>query len=492
MSEPAVMTQAGKVRGLSKDGVYRFLGVPYAAAPVGPRRFELPQPPEPWDGERDATRFGPTAPQIVRDFPDLDMAPLVGSGWGKGDDYLNVNIWTPDPGARGLPVMVFIHGGAFVAGSNTPTVYDGTSFAKNGVVLMSINYRMGIEGFLPIDGVPTNLGLRDQIAALQWVRDNASAFGGDPGNVTVFGESAGAMTIADLVVSPLARGLFRRAIVQSGHGSMVRSVGVAKKTTRRLARLLKVRPNRKGFESRSVEACLAAQDQVQLPTARLDLREENGREPAYGLSRFLPVHGDDVLPNAPLQALRKGAGSEVELLIGTNVEEMRIYFVPTKVVDKLSRLLAWLVLRASEPRAGKLLKAYGMGRRGEKPGEVLTRAMTDLVFRLPARRFAAAHRGRTHYYEFGWKSPAFGGRLGACHALELPFVFNTTQACAGETGFVGANPPQDMADRIHRIWIGFARDGSLPWPEYAPGKVYALDQGRLVDDPAMPAAMNWD
>lgn len=488
MTDPVVVTQSGRVRGVSVGGVARFLGVPYAAAATEARRFAAPMPPEPWEGERDASAHGPTAPQVVRDFADLDLTPLVGSGWGRGDDYLNLNVWTPDVNAQGLPVMLFVHGGAFVAGSNTPGVYDGTEFARSGVVLMAINYRMGIEGFTVIDGAPTNLGLRDQIAALRWARDNAAAFGGDPSNITIFGESAGAMTIADLVASPLAKGLFKRAIVQSGHGQMVRSIPLARKLTVRLAKMLKITPDVAGFQSRTVEQRLAALDKVQLPTARLDLRDAGGREPAFGLSRFLPVYGDDVLPEPPIEALRKGAGKEVDLLVGANLEEMNIYFVPTGVTRKLNGLLAWLVLRGSQPHAGQVLKAYR--KKGDRPGVTLTRAMTDLVFRLPARRFAAAHQGRTHVYEFGWRSPQFGGELGACHALELPFVFKTTDACVGPKGFVGPNPPQDLAERVHRIWVDFARDGSLPWPEYKAlgDPVYSLDQGRLIDDPAIPAA----
>ena len=299
-------TSSGRVRGRVIDGVARYLGIPYAAPPVGNLRFLPPEPHASWDEPRDATAFGPTAPYQLRDFPTLDLTPLVGTGWEQGDEYLNLNIWTPEgTHPAGLPVMVFIHGGAWVGGASSAPTQDGTSFARNGVVCVTINYRLGIEGFLPIPGVPTNLGLRDMIAALMWVRDNIAGFGGDPANVTVFGESAGAMSIADLVVSPPARGLFRRAIVQSGHGSMVRSVTTMRKVVHRLAKLLGVSANAAGFRSASVQAGLDAQDVVQAPTAGLDMRGENGRDPAYGLSKFLPVHGDDVIPVPPLQALAK-------------------------------------------------------------------------------------------------------------------------------------------------------------------------------------------
>jgi para-nitrobenzyl esterase len=492
VTDAIALTTAGAVRGARQGGVSRFLGVPYAAPPVGERRFAAPAPPEPWRGERDATRFGPNAPQALRPFDALDIAPLVGSGWVPGDHFLNVNIWTPDPEAQGLPVMVFIHGGAFVAGSNRAAAQDGTAFARSGVVCMAISYRLGVEGFLPIPGAPTNLGLRDQLVALAWVRDNAAAFGGDPANVTVFGESAGGMSVANLLASPLAKGLFRRAIVQSGHGSMVRPISVAQRVTRRIARVLNTTPDLAGFRARTMEACLTAVDKVQAPTARIDLRDDKGREPAFGLSRFLPVYGDDVLPVHPLQALAEGVGSDVTLLIGANAEEMNLYFAPTGALDRIPGWMAWYVLARSVPNARALLRAYGLGK-GKRPGEALTLALHDLVFRHPARVFAAAHRGLTHLYEFDWRSPALGGRLGACHALEIPFVFDTLASCKGPKGIAGDNPPQGLADRLHRIWRQFATSGDLPWPCYEDEtrQVYRLACAHAVRDLEMPAAHFW-
>ncbi|HEX7944687.1 MAG TPA: carboxylesterase family protein [Phenylobacterium sp.] len=484
-----VTTEAGQVRGARSGGVHAFLGVPYAAAPVGYLRIKPPQPHPAWTGERDATREGANAPQPTRAAAmPVDLVPLVGDGWQRGDDFLTANVWTPDPEATGLPVMVFIHGGAFIGGCSDAAVNDGSGFARSGVVCVAINYRLGVEGFLPIQGAPTNLGLRDQIAALAWVQRNIAAFGGDPGNITVFGESAGAMSIASLVASPLAQGLFKRAIIESGHGSMVRPVAIAERVTRAIAKLLKVAPTAQGFASRSVEECLAAQDRVSNPRFRLDLRDDAGREPTYGLSRFLPVYGDDVLPERPLEALAKGVGRDVDVLIGTNREEMNLYFVPTGVRKTLPGFLAGMMLKRVEPRAKAALKAYGLGRPGTRPGDALTEAMHDLVFRLPARWFADAHQGRTHFYEFDWRSPAFGGALGACHALELPFVFDTLASCAGEGQIAGVDPPQELATRVHGLWAGFARDGGLPWPEYKAGQriVYSMAKDAAGPDAVMP------
>ena len=485
---PIVRLSHGQVRGRPHAGVRHFVSVPYAAPPVGERRFAPPSPPPAWDGVRDVTASSATAPQRIRAVPGLDVAALVGTGWTPGDDYLTLDVWRPDDDRDSLPVMVFVHGGGFVIGSKDAPVQDGATFARDGLVCVSINYRLGIDGFLPIPGVPTNLGLRDILAALGWVQDEIAAFGGDPANVTVFGESAGAMAIADLVASPLASGLFARAIIQSGHAAMTRSIPVARRLVDKLAKLLKIAPTPDGFANVPTEALLDAVEKVSLPTTRIDLRESDGREPVFGISRFVPVHGDDVLPRQPLDALEAGAGAEVQVLIGTNAEEMNLYLVPSGVRDKIGRLLAWFVLRRSQPRAWASLKAYGAGKR--PAGRALTDAMTDLVFRWPARRFAEEHRGRTHVYEFEWRSPAFSGELGAAHAVELPFVFDTLACATGPQGLLGEAPPRELAARMHRLWIDFARDGTLPWAPFdrETRQVYRIVAGEAAYEPPMPAA----
>lgn len=483
---PIIKTAAGAVRGSESGDIRRFLGVPYAAPPTGQRRFTLPEPVQRWHGMRDAITHGSSAPQRIRPFPGLEVEPLVGDGGVRGDDYLTLNIWAPESG-EGRPVMVFIHGGGFVVGSKDAAVHDGSAFARDGIVCVAINYRLGIEGFLPIPGAPTNLGLRDMIAALAWVRDNIAGVDGNPSNVTVFGESAGAMAIANLIASPLAKGLFKRAIVQSGHGSMVREIGVAQRLVNKIAKLLKVEPTVEGFRATDYDAGLDAIEKLAKP-GKIDLRDANGFEPVYGISRFIPVFGDDVLPEHPLQALANGAGKDVELLIGSNAEEMNLYFVPTGVRKKMFELLArWFVGR-SMPRAGEALMAYGLGKK--KAGFAFTEALHDLVFRWPARQFAAAHQGRTHVYEFDWRSSACGGELGVCHGIELPFVFDTLAIATGPEGLAGENPPQALADRVHKIWVDFATDGSLPWPEFdgETRQVFQLERGEAVHEPVMPAA----
>ena len=479
--------ESGQVRGTREDGVLRFLSIPYAAPPIGGFRFKQPQPVAPWSGVRDATEAGPCAPHLIRNFPAIDVVPLVGSGSLEGGDYLTLNVWAPADREK-RPVMVWIHGGGFVVGSKDAPVQDGTEFAKSGLVCVAINYRMGIDGFLPIPGVPTNLGLRDMLFALEWVKRNIAAFGGDPANVTVFGESAGAMAIADLVTSPLAKGLFKRAIIESGNGAMVREIEVAQRLVSKLARILKVAPTADGFCNVSYEAGWKAMEKVSKPFARMDLRDAQGFEPVFGISRFIPVYGDDVLPKKPIDALKHGAGRDIDVLIGTNSAEMNLYFVPTKVRAKAPGFFLKWLLKKSHPKAKEALRAYGWGK--GKPGFIFTEAMSDLVFRWPARRYAEEHQGRTHMYEFDWHSPACGGELGASHAMEVPFVFKKLDVATGPKGLVGENPPQELADRVHKIWVDFATDGSLPWNEFDRDRrnVHQLEADRTVHEAPMPAA----
>ncbi|MEJ6011553.1 carboxylesterase/lipase family protein [Novosphingobium aquae] len=489
-SGPTVRTAYGNLAGEVAGGIVRYLGIPYAAPPV---RFAMPTAPASWPELRRANEPGDCAPQVIKDFPGLDVVPLVGKGGIGGRDYLKLNVWAP-VAAGPHPVMVFIHGGGFVIGSKDAPIQDGSAFTASGVVCVSMNYRLGIDGFLPVPGAPTNLGLHDILFALHWVQDNIAAFGGDPANVTLFGESAGAMATADLVTSPLARGLFRRAIIQSGHGAMVRDIGVAQRLVRKLAKILRVAPDAAGFAGMTDEAAMQAIEAVSKPTARIDLRDAEGREPVFGISRFIPVHGDEVLPLPPLEALKRGAGKDIDVLIGSNADEMNLYFVPTGVRAKLKgfigKLMARWIIGKSHPDAGAVLAAYGLGRKGVSVGDAFTRALTDLVFRWPARQYAAAHQGKCWMYELDWRSPACGGELGACHGMELPFVFKTLPLATGAAGLAGENPPAELAERVHALWVGFARDGSLPWRPYdvTTRQVFQLDRGEAISEPVMPAA----
>ncbi|MEV6622473.1 carboxylesterase family protein [Amycolatopsis sp. NPDC051106] len=452
-----VRTTAGEVRGEPIATGVRFRGIPYAAAPVGELRFAAPVPAPSWEGVRDAREAGPTAPQRRREIPGLDLSALVGAGWRPGPDYLTADVWTPDPAAEALPVLVFVHGGAFVGGTGSAPVYDGTAFTRGGAVLVTLQYRLGIDGFLPLDGGATNLGLRDQLAALRWVRENIAAFGGDPANITLFGESAGAISVACLLGSPLSAGLFRRAIVQSGHANMVRGCAELARVTQVVADRLGVEPTAEAFRKLSTEQLLDAQDALLKPGGGPDLRGADGLDRGYGLSPFLPLVGDDVLPEHPGKAIRNSAGADVDLIAGTCREEMLLYFGPSGLADVLTDEQAVAMLSASHPDAAGVLRGYGLGD-GRKAGEVFVEAMTDLVFRDGVEELVENHQGRSFRYEFEWRAPD----LGACHGMELPFVFDSLDASAG---LVGDHPPAELARDVNAAWTRFAATGDPGWAE---------------------------
>lgn len=466
MTDPVVPTTSGAVRGqVTAAGIARFRGIPYAAAPEGELRFAEPVPAQAWEGVRDTDRPGPTAPQRRHDVPGIDLSPLTGSGWRPGPEYLTVDVWTPQLGAAGLPVLVFLHGGAFLGGSAAAPAHDGTAFARGGAVLVSVQYRLGIDGFLPLDGGATNLGLRDQLAALRWVQENITGFGGDPANVTLFGEASGAVSVACLLGSPLSAGLFHRAIVQSGHPDMVRDGVQARRLAKVVADELKAEPTAEAFRKVSTEQLLDAQDAVLRPGGAPDLRDALGYDRGYGLSPFLPVVGDDVLPRHPGKAIRAGAGADVDLLAGSCSEEMRLFLVPTGVLEAVTDDQAVASLAVSHPDPAGVLAAYGLGT-DRAAGEVLVEALTDLVFRDGVRDLAEHHTGRTFRYEFEWGSPLLEGRLGACHGLEVPFVFDALEPASGPRGLVGENAPRQLARELNGAWLRFAATGSPGWTEY--------------------------
>ncbi|MEH0108252.1 carboxylesterase family protein [Tersicoccus sp. MR15.9] len=488
MAEIELATAAGRLVGRRDGGIDTYLGVPYAAPPTGGRRYAVPAPVRSWEGVRRAIEPGPSAPQrgSERAF-GMDMVAVTDATWRRGGDYLTANVWAP-VGATKLPVFLYIHGGGLVIGTKDAAVYSGANFARDGVVAVNLNYRLGAEGFLPISGAPTNLGLRDMLAGLRWVRDNIEAFGGDPDNVTVGGESGGGIAVACLLTSPLAAGLFHRATIQSGHGSAVYPIDIARRTVTRMAQTLKIDPTRSGFLSATPEATVAALTRVSRP-GRVELKDAHGYDPSFGLGVINPVWGDDVLPRHPLDALRDGAAADIDLLIGTTAEEARFWFGPTRLESLPRPAARWLLSRMA-PQASELFNAYAKTYPGERGGRTMTRALTDLSFRYPARQYALAHQGSAHVYEFDWRSTAAGGRLGSAHGLDLGFVFDTLPTVSGPRGMAGNNPPQALADHTHRIWLDFIRSGQLPWTAFtaADPTVYQLTTGRAVREQRLPAA----
>ncbi|MFD5078709.1 carboxylesterase/lipase family protein [Streptomyces sp. NPDC058371] len=538
---PVVTTPYGAVRGRYEKGVAVFRGIPFAAPPFGPHRFRPPVPPERWDGVRDAGTFGPTPPKppYSEAFARLLSDPVV-----AGDDCLNLNVWTPDPapGAR-LPVMVWVHGGALTRGSSAVPVYDGSSFARDGIVLVSFNYRLGLEGYGLFPDAPPNLGLHDQLAALEWVHDAIAGFGGDPDRVTVFGESAGAISIGALLASPRAAGLFRRAVLQSGPPEATEREKV-RRLVRRMATRLKIP---------ATAAAFAAVDRPLLA----EVQAEVGRRasPILGGPAFGIVVDGDLVPRDPLAALLDGAARDIDLMMGWTSEEYRLWLAPTGLVERIDRLGPVAVAgamarchcgpdvprgyRAAHPDAGTadlvgqlvtdhLLRvplhrladarlhplspahdasgpppedlAYGVDGRG-RPGSGVYRV--DGRGRPGSRAYGVDGRGSavgsdgtgttgngfhgngshgngshgtgadgagtlglaapSYVYEFAWPSNVPG--LGACHALELGFVFDTADVPESTT-LAGGGAPQELADAMHGAWVRFAVDGDPGWPAW--------------------------
>jgi para-nitrobenzyl esterase len=461
---PVVRVTGGVVRGSSAAGVHAFHAIPYAAPAVGVSRYRAPQPVVAWDGERDATVPGPSAAQAPYPAP---MAVVLPSSVSPGDDYLNATVWAPAEGGP-HPVMVWIHGGAFVRGANSLPMYDGSAFARDGIVLVAINYRLGVPGFAVLDGAPTNLGLRDQLAALEWVRDNVAAFGGDPRQVTLFGESAGAMSVATLMACPAARGLFHAAVVQSGGATNVCSLEDARRVSAEVAAGLGVPARADAFAALDPETVTEAQSAVGLALQSDPDPQRWGTtvlSGGLGVMSVFPVVDGDLVPDVPLARIAAGAAAGIPLLVGTTREEFRLFLVPTG--------LAGAVTADTLPRLGHrfgwpagTIETYAANRPGRSPGDVACAILTDQAFRAPSVRLAAAQQaggGEVHAYELAWQSPVLG--LGACHALELPFVFDTL---AAGTPMTGPAAPQRLADEMHRAWVAFGRGRSPGWRPWAP------------------------
>ncbi|HEX6349687.1 MAG TPA: carboxylesterase/lipase family protein [Candidatus Dormibacteraeota bacterium] len=487
-----VETRTGEVRGRQSEGVVAFKGIPYAAPPFGPNRFRPPVPHARWEGVLDALGYGPTVPKPPY-FPPFDV--LLPEPAIPGEDCLNLNIWTPDPQATGLPVLVWIHGGAFANGSGAVPTYDGTRFARDGVVAVTINYRLGVDGFLFLDDGISNLGLLDQIAALEWVRDNIAAFGGDAGKVTIAGESAGAMSVTTLMAMPRARGLFKRVIAESGAGHHALTSATAAKVGRYLAEKVGVPATREAIAAAPVEKVYEAQVALSAE-AFMEPNPAKWGEVALNLMPFEPVIDGDTLPKLPIDLIREGAGRDLDLLVGTNRDEENLFLVPNGMIGAIDENLLGMVALGYQMPADALGE-YRRNRPGASPGELMSAVATDWFFRIPALRLAevqAAGTGANHVYEFCWRSPQFGGKLGACHALEIAFAFDNLDREGGEP-LAGEEPPQELADEMHAAWVSFIATGDPGWDRYDPAtrKVRRFGgEPTVVADPAGSERALWE
>lgn len=460
-----VKTRYGEVRGSVVDGVNAFKGIPYAAPPFGANRLRPPQPVAPWSGVRDALAYGPKAPQ--QPYPPA-VAMILPESATPGEDCLTLNVWSPDLGAAGHPVMVWIPGGMFeYHGTSASPWYDGSRFARDGIVCVTINYRVGAEGFLYLGDGDANRGLLDQIAALEWVRDNIAGFGGDPGNVTLFGQSAGALSIGTLLSMPRAEGLFRRAIAQSGAAHHVISAATAQRVGQRLAEKLGIESTREEIAAIPVDRLLQAQAELRADLVSHPDPERWGREVVTTSLPWQPVVDGDVIPAPPLDRIVAGAGAGIDVMVGTNTDEHRLFLVPGGAIDQVTDgALAGAIAAYGLP-VEATLAAYRAAHPGASAGDLLAAIQTDWYWRIPAIHLADAHAkngSATYMYEFAWRSPQFNGRLGACHALEIAFVFDTLGS--GTEALMGTDPPQQLADSMHAAWVAFAINGDCGWPKY--------------------------
>jgi para-nitrobenzyl esterase len=486
-----VKTACGALRGSVGDGVNIFTGIPYAAPPFGANRLRPPKPVEPWSGVRDALTVGPMPPQLPYPRPWDVLIPERGT---VGQDCLNLNIWTPDPGSATLPVMVWIPGGMFEAGSGA--TYDGSRFARDGVVCVTINYRVGAEGFLYLPEGNANRGLLDQIAALEWVRDNIAAFGGDPGNVTIFGQSAGGMSVGTLLSMPRAERLFRRAIAQSGAAHQAIPVETAQKVTGELAKRLGLDATREAIAAVPVEGLLEAQAELKADLIAHPDPERWGGEVVLSFLPWQPVIDGHVVLARPLDRIADGAGGNIDLMTGSTTEEWNFFLVPNGAIEQIPAEALTGAIAACGLPVEATLATYRGAHPGAGPGELYAAIQGDRLFRIPVLRLADAHAtspAATYLYEFAWRSPQFGGRLGACHGAEVAFVFDTL---GDETGaLAGPCPPQELADTMHAAWVAFASNGNPGWPRYDLARRATMrfdTRSEVVDDPRATERVLWE
>lgn len=461
--EPEIRTVAGAVRGRWEGDLAVFRGIPYAEPPFGAHRFRAPVPVRRWDGVRDALEFGPPVPQ-ARHAGSV-MSAACGSTDDGSDACLTLNVWSADLGAAALPVMVWIQGGTYLENNSASPHCDGATLARSGVVMVSMNYRVGMEGFAHITGAPDNRGILDQIAALRWVQDNIAAFGGDPDNVTVFGQSAGGACIAALLVMPTAAGLFRRAISQSMPGTYF-SERLAATISATIAAQLGARATIGELDRLPPRALTDATDAV---IQRMPEYVESWGPMALTPTPFSPIVDGDLLPDAPWRALARGAARDIDLLIGHTRDEYRLYTSRPGGAPTDARMsAAFTHLTPTTDTESDYATAYPAA----TPGQLYDLVNTDWLFRMPSLHLAdAAHTGGgpIWLYELCW---SFNAEQGASHCLDFLLIFGTLSPDEVR-GHRSAHPNaaheiSHVAHRMRTDWVSFATTGKPGWAPYHP------------------------
>jgi para-nitrobenzyl esterase len=490
---PVVETASGRVSGVTSGGVHVFKGIPYGASTAGANRFLAPKPPTPWSGVREATAYAGRSPQAAA----APQRPELATVWGPvdtlpvGEDCLTVHVWTPGLDNAKRPVMVWLHGGAFSYGSANSPRYDSTNLARrNDVVVMAVNHRLNIFGHLDLSEAGDarfaqsgNAGVLDLVAALEWVREHAARFGGDPGNVTIFGQSGGGGKVSALFAMPRAKGLFHKAIVQSG--ASVR-FAERERTARLADAVLKQLGLGRGeldkLQALPLEKLLAvvAPAQATLPRPRLPLLDRYN---------FGPVIDGKLLPAHPFDPVAPAISDDVPVMVGDTTDESAIFLAPDDMVwnrtvteDELGKRIGAVAGDA----APTLLAYYKRRDPGASASDRLITALTASNFGVRTVMLAeqkAARARAVWMYDFAWQSPAYGGRLKSCHSLEVPFVFDTLHVIGEQHRKRG---DQALADRVSKTWASFARTGTADWPAYETGRRATMvfdAECRVVDDP---------
>ncbi|MFE9534952.1 carboxylesterase/lipase family protein [Streptomyces sp. NPDC006691] len=456
--QPKVRTTEGVVQGRRRRGHAVFRGIPYAQPPIGALRFAAPAPPHRWEGTRQAVEFGPVVPLSL----PIDVAP-------QGTDWLTLNVATPDPGAAGLPVLVWIPVGGYLSATSSDPMYDPTALAQAGIVVVTINCRVGAEGFAFLDDAPPNRGFLDQIAALQWVHHNIAAFGGDPGRVTVGGQSAGAGSVAALLTMKSARGLFRRAIAHSVPG-LHSTPALARQVTAAFAdRLGAAAPTAAAL--RDIDPWRLAAELTSFNAGLRPHRQSWGRLTDTGTA-LCPVVDGEVLPETPWPALAGQRTSGTELLVGHTRDEFRYFSVVSGRHGTFTEenAHAALDLHAPQPDGAR---AYRAAFPQAGPEELVETVYSDAFFRMPSQKLAEANAtagGTSYLFELRWVAPALGGILGACHSLDVPLAFGTLDSPAG-IQLIGEDPTPEaiaLSRELQEAWVRFITTGDAGWSAHRP------------------------
>ncbi len=477
-------TESGTVAGYRMESeINAFLGIPYAKSPVGVLRFAPPREIGKWDGIRPANEFGASCPQIIDEYEPASL-------YKQSEDCLSLNIWTPGADDKKRPVIIYIHGGGFVNGGTADPLYNGSYISKRGdIVFASVNYRVNALGYLYLEDFgaqykgSSNLAIQDQLMGIRWIKNNIANFGGDPDNITIMGESAGSASVMILMGLPQAKGLFTKAIAESGGCNLVRTREQASRYTKQFLKAAGV----KDIESLRK---LSADDIVKAVNKQLN---EAGFEADLV---FAPVVDGDIIPVDPLKSIDNGSAKEIAFLNGTNLDEYRYWinysgilrFIPMGVMlDAVPDVKARLGGKDKE-----LIEFYKKKNPHSGISDNMFEFATDMMFLIPHIQATEAQSkyANVWMYRFDWKSQA-KDYFGACHAIELPFVLKTFDSPT-RWQIVGPNPPMDLSDTIMDAWVAFARTGNpnhagmKTWPQYEAGQRATMifnTESEVINDP---------